>query len=87
MSDNPLTEYTVSPELFEVTTQYAKTLSIEETAKALDLPKQTVVAILDKKEAKRYIDAIFLEQGYMHRNKLNDKNYSTKTDYRFHHAD
>jgi hypothetical protein len=28
--------------------------------------------MLDKKEAKRYVDAIFLEQGYLNRNKLND---------------
>lgn len=69
---NPLTEYTVAPEVFEVTTEYVKTLSIDETAKALDMPRQIIVEILEKKESKRFIDAIFLEQGYLNRNRLND---------------
>lgn len=72
MSDNPLTEYNVSPELFEVTTEYVKTLSIPETAKALSIPEQAVSEILEKREARSYINSIFLEQGYLHRNKLND---------------
>jgi len=72
MSDNPLTEYSVAPEVFEITTEYSKTLSISKTATALDISEHQVVEILDKREAKRYLDAIFLEQGYMNRNKLND---------------
>ena len=72
MSDNPLTEYRVAPELFEITTEYVKTLNISKTAIALDLSEHQVIEILDKKEAKRYVDAIFLEQGYLERNKLND---------------
>ncbi len=72
MSDNPLTQFDVSPELLEVTNEYVKTLNIDKTATALAIPKQAVVELLEKKEAKRYIDAIFLEQGYLNRNKLND---------------
>ena len=72
MSDNPLTEYNVAPELFEITTEYAKTLSISKTATALELSEHAIVEVLDRREAKRYIDAIFLEQGYLHRSKLND---------------
>ena len=72
MSDNPLTEYNVAPELFEITTEYTKTLDIGKTARALELSEHEVVEMLDKKEAKRYINAIFLEQGYLNRNKLND---------------
>jgi hypothetical protein len=72
MSDNPLTEYNVAPELFEITTEYAKTLDIGKTARALEISEHEVAEILDKREAKRYIDAIFLEQGYLNRNKLND---------------
>ena len=72
MTNNPLTEYNVDPQLFEITTEYVKTLDIQETAKNLQLPAQVVIDILDKREAKRYIDAIFLEQGFLNRNKLND---------------
>lgn len=72
MNDNPLTSYKVDPEIFEVTTEYVKHLDTEKTAKALGLSRDQVISVLDHKEAKRYIDAIFLEQGYMQRNKLND---------------
>ena len=72
MSDNPLTEYNVAPEIFEITTEYVKTCDVEKTAKSLGLTEHQVLAVLDKKEAKRYVDAIFLQQGYMQRNKLND---------------
>tara|TARA_R110000851_G_scaffold94590_1_gene205483 strand:+ start:1337 stop:1777 length:441 start_codon:yes stop_codon:yes gene_type:complete len=69
---NPLTQYKVSPEIFMVATEYVKTLDLEKTARNLDLTLDQVSGILDKKEVKRYVDAIFLEQGYMQRNKLND---------------
>ena len=72
MSSNPLTEYKVSPEIFEVTTEYCKTLSVDKTAKALNLSVMQITEILDQKEVKRYVDAIFLEQGFMQRNALND---------------
>lgn len=72
MNENPLMEYKVSPEIFEVATEYVKTLDIVKTAKTLGLTDDIVTSVLDNKEVKRYIDAIFLEQGYMQRNKLND---------------
>lgn len=71
-TENPMVQYKISPETFEVATEYVKTLDSHQTAKALDLPHDVVVGILDKREVKKYIDAIFLEQGYLHRNKLND---------------
>lgn len=69
---NPLTEFKIDPEIFEVATEYVKHLDINKAAQALQLPLDVVTAILDKKEVKRYIDAIFLQQGYLERNKLND---------------
>ena len=69
---NPLTEYRISPEIFEVATEYCKHLTIADTARSLGVTPDVVSAILDKKEVKRYIDQIFLQQGYMQRNKLND---------------
>jgi hypothetical protein len=71
-SSNPLTQYRISPEIFEVATEYVKHLNVKDTAKALDLTPDIVAGIIEKKEVKRYIDTIFLEQGYMQRNKLND---------------
>lgn len=70
-SDNPLTDYKISPEIFEVATEHVKTLDINETARNLDLPVDVVTGILEKKEVKRYVDMIFLQEGYMQRNKLN----------------
>ena len=69
---NPLQQYKISPEVFEVATEYVKHLDISQTAKALGLSNDEVSGIIEKREVKRYIDAIFLEQGYMQRNKLND---------------
>lgn len=69
---NPLQDYKISPEIFEVATTYVKTLDLETTARTLDLPVDVVSGILDKKEVKRYVDQIFLQEGYMQRNKLND---------------
>jgi len=71
-SDNPLQDYKISPEIFEVATEYVKHLDIASTAKALGIGQDEVVTILDKKEVKRYIDAIFLQQGFMQRDRLND---------------
>lgn len=72
MTDNPLTNYNVDPEFFEVATEYVKHLDINKTALALNLPAITITEVLNKKEVKRFIDAIFLQQGFMQRNKLND---------------
>ncbi len=72
MSDNPLTQLTVAPEFFTVATEYVQHLDIGKTARMLNLPVTTVSEVLNKKEVKRYIDAIFLQQGFMQRNKLND---------------
>ena len=72
MTDNPLTQFNIDPQVFEVTTEYAQNLSITQTAANLHLSEHQVVEILENKAAKRYIDAIFMEQGYMQRNKLND---------------
>lgn len=72
MSENPLQALTVAPEFITVATEYVKHLDVAKTAYALKMPAITVTAVLDKKEVQRYIDAIFLQQGYMQRNKLND---------------
>ena len=70
--ENPLAKISVAPEFFTVATEYVKHLDIAKTARKLELPVTTITEVLNKKEVKRYIDAIFLEQGFMQRNKLND---------------
>ena len=72
MSDNPLQALTVAPEFITVATEYVKHLDVAKTAAVLKLPVLTVTGVLDKKEVQRYVDAMFLQQGYMQRNKLND---------------
>ena len=55
---NPLTEYKIDPEIFEVATEYVKHLNIEDTAKALDLRRDQVATILEKKEVKNILNVI-----------------------------
>jgi hypothetical protein len=42
------------------------------TVKETGLPKDQVVAIINKREVKQVIDTVFLEQGYMNRFRLKD---------------
>ena len=60
----------ISPECLEVANTYLQTMSIAETSRSLCMPVDEVTAYLDKKEIKRYIDAVFMEQGYMNRHTL-----------------
>lgn len=67
---NPETDFHMSPEMVEITTTYLQCASIGETADALNIPKEKVSYYLNKPEARRFIDTIFLEQGYLNRHKL-----------------
>jgi hypothetical protein len=67
---NPETDYHMSPEMVEITTTYLQCASIGETAAALNIPKEKVSYYLNKPEARRFIDTIFLEQGYINRHKI-----------------
>ena len=60
----------ISMEALEICKTYLETWSIDDTAKALSMPAPEIEAILNKKEVKRYIDNIFLEQGYLNRHKI-----------------
>ena len=66
----PDAQYRMSPEMVEVTTSYLQTADIRETALELGIPKERVSYYLNKPEAKRFIDTIFLEQGYVNRHKI-----------------
>ena len=69
---HPEEEYKMSPEMLEVVTTYIETSDVLDTARALDIPKEKVIYYINKSEAKRFIDTIFLEQGYLNRNKIQE---------------
>jgi hypothetical protein len=60
----------ISAEALEVCRHYLQTWSIEQTARETSMSLPEVEAYLNKKEVKRYIDSIFLEQGYLNRFKI-----------------
>ena len=62
----------IAPEDLEVLNVYLQTTDLDMTVKETKLPKDQVVAIINKKEVKQVIDTVFLEQGYMNRFRLKD---------------
>lgn len=64
------TEVKIAPESLEVAQTYIQSLDIKETAKALELPIDVVVHHLEKREVKKFVDAVFFDRGYMNRHKL-----------------
>lgn len=64
---NPNETFSLSPEALAFTDVYLNTLDINETAKELEIPVEDATKFLAKKEVKRFIDTIFLEQGYMNK--------------------
>lgn len=65
-------EIKISAEVLEICRTYLETWSIEETSKATGIAVIEIEAILNRKEVRRYIDSVFLEQGYLNRFKIND---------------
>jgi len=62
----------LAPEVLTVINSYLQTNDIDSTSNILGIPREKIITYLNKKEAKRYIDTIFLEQGYLNRNKIVD---------------
>ena len=69
---NPEDTYNMSPEALAVANNYLETNDVGDTARALSIPREKVTYYLNKREVKKYIDTIFLEQGYLNRGKLAD---------------
>lgn len=69
---NPDEEWKLSPEMLAVAESYLTTTDVRLTAQDLGIPKEKVTYYLNKPECKRFIDAIFLEQGYLNRHRLQD---------------
>lgn len=69
---NPHESYALSPEALEFTNVYLSTLDLEDTAQQLGIDLEDAQKYLRKKEVKRFLDNVFLEQGYTSRFKLKD---------------
>ena len=61
---------TISPEGIEIANTYLQYGNIREVCNYLCVPEDKVVAILNKREVKQYIDTVYLDMGYRNRNNL-----------------
>jgi hypothetical protein len=62
--------YKLSPEHLTFAQTYLSSLSLSETAKALQISDSDASELYNNKEVKRFIDTVFLQQGYLNRFKL-----------------
>lgn len=69
---NPEEAYKISPEALEVASTYLELHDTKETALVLGIEPEKVNYYLRKPDVKRFIDTIFLEQGYMNRGKIQE---------------
>ena len=67
---DPAAEIRISPEALEVATTYLECADRKVTAEVLGINIEQVNYILNKKEVKRFVDNVFLDQGYLNRHKL-----------------
>ena len=60
----------ISAEGFDIANAFLQYGSVENTAEQLDLPRHEVVKVLQTQEVKRYLDGVYLDQGYRNRDKI-----------------
>ncbi len=72
ISTNDNSEVRVSPEAMEIATTYLECADIKTTAEILGIDAEKVSYYLNKKEVKRFVDNVFLDQGYLNRHKLQE---------------
>ena len=61
---------TISPEALEFTNTYLTTLDLEITAQELGISLEQASNYIEKAEVKKFINTVFLEQGYMNKFKI-----------------
>ena len=66
----PDEQFKLAPESLEIIQTYLSTLNISETAETLGLERQDIVHHLNKTEVQRFINTVFLDQGYANQFKL-----------------
>ena len=69
---NPEETYNISPEAIEIASKYLVHHDTKETAEALGIAPEKVTYYLRKPDVKRFIDTIFMEQGFMNRGKIQE---------------
>lgn len=63
-------EYKLDPEALEFTDVYLGTLDLEDTCRTLEITTEVGASFLRQKDVKRFIDQVFMEQGYFSRFKI-----------------
>lgn len=61
---------TISPEGLEIANCYLQFGNIKGVCDYLQVPETEVVALLNKREVKRYIDTVYLDMGYRNKNNI-----------------
>lgn len=61
---------TISPEGVEIANSYLTFGNIKAVCQDLGVSEQKVVEVLNKREVKKYIDAVYLDTGYRNRNNI-----------------
>lgn len=67
---NPNETFRLNPEALEFVETYLSCLDVDQTANVLGINRETAVDLLKQKEVQRFMDTVFMEQGYMNRFKL-----------------
>jgi hypothetical protein len=67
---SPEVPYKLSPEHLTFAQTYLSSLSLSETAKALQISESDASELYNNREVKKFIDTVFLQQGYLNRFKL-----------------
>ena len=62
--------FKLNPEVLDFVQNYLSCLNIDEAASMQGISREEAVACLNNKEVKRFMNTIFMEQGYMNRFKL-----------------
>lgn len=60
----------ISPEGFDIANAFLTYGSVEDTAEQLDIPRHEVVRVIQLPEVKRYLDGVYLDQGYRNRDNI-----------------
>jgi hypothetical protein len=60
----------IGPEGFDIANAFLTYGSISDTAEQLQVPQHEVVRVLQLPEVKRYLEGVYLDQGYRNRNKI-----------------
>jgi hypothetical protein len=63
-------EIRIAPENLAVANAYLEVGNITDVAQRLQIPTNQITEILDKREVKAYVDAVYLDSGYRNRDKI-----------------